>query len=140
MFGQVSYDVEVDVSASNAWKLYGTLQLAVVMEEGPSPLLENFELIEGDGGVGTVIKLIFAPGKGITLTSSLSWISFSSFITLNDRFLVEFELRPKLTFFKSIQLDFGKHYLGCLFFLFFTESNLFLEFRLFVFLFFNDLL
>ena len=65
MFGQVSYDVEVDVSASNAWKLYGTLLLAMVMEEGPSPPLEKFELIEGDGGVGTVIKLIFAPGKGI---------------------------------------------------------------------------
>ena len=140
MFGQVSYDVEVDVSASNAWKLYGTLQLAMVMEEGPSPLLENFELIEGDGGVGTVIKLIFAPGKGITLTCSLSWISFSSFITLNDRFLVEFELRPKLTFFKSIRLDFEKHYLGCLFFWLFPESNLFSEFRLFIFFFFHNLL
>ena len=138
MFGQVSYDVEVDVSASNAWKLYGTLQLAMVMEEGPSPLLEKFELIEGDGGVGTVIKLIFAPGKGIiTLTSSLSWISFSSFITLNDRFLVEFELMPKLTFFKSIRLDFEKHYLGCLFFWFFPENNLFSEFRLFVFFLFS---
>lgn len=64
MFGQVSYDVEVDVPAGDAWELYSTLQLAKVVQEGLSPMLEKVELVEGDGGVGTVLELTFAPPPG----------------------------------------------------------------------------
>ncbi|CBI26495.3 hypothetical protein VitviT2T_024096 [Vitis vinifera] len=64
MFGQVSYDVEVDVPAGDAWELYSTLQLAKVVQEGLSPMLEKVELVEGDGGVGTVVELTLAPPPG----------------------------------------------------------------------------
>lgn len=64
MFGQVSYDVEVDVPAGDAWELYSTLQLAKVVQEGLSPMLEKVELVEGDGGVGTVLELTLAPPPG----------------------------------------------------------------------------
>lgn len=63
MFGQVSHDMEVDVAASSAWKLYGTIQLAKIVEEGLPHMVEKIEIIEGDGGVGTVLQLTFR-GQG----------------------------------------------------------------------------
>ncbi|KAK4572236.1 hypothetical protein RGQ29_030604 [Quercus rubra] len=66
MVGQVSHEVEVNVSASEAWELYGTLQFSKLVEEVLSNFIEKIEVIEGDGGVGTIIKLIFAPGTGFT--------------------------------------------------------------------------
>lgn len=64
MFGQLSYDVEVDVPAADAWELYSTLQLAKVVQEGLSSMLRNVEVVEGDGGVGTVLQLTLAPSPG----------------------------------------------------------------------------
>ncbi|XP_059435320.1 norbelladine synthase-like [Corylus avellana] len=59
MVGQVSNEVEVNVAASEAWEIYGTLRLAKVVEEALSGLNQKVEVIEGDGGVGTVLKLTF---------------------------------------------------------------------------------
>uniref|UniRef100_A0A3Q7I219 Bet v I/Major latex protein domain-containing protein n=1 Tax=Solanum lycopersicum TaxID=4081 RepID=A0A3Q7I219_SOLLC len=47
---------------SEAWKVYGTLQLAnIVVKELPH-VLHKVDVIEGDGGTGTVLKLTFPPG------------------------------------------------------------------------------
>lgn len=59
MVGQVSH--EVNVSASEAWELYRTLQFSKLVEELLSNFIEKIELIEGDGVVGTIIKLTYAP-------------------------------------------------------------------------------
>ena len=50
------------MSASEAWELYGTLQFSKLVEEVLSNFIEKIEVIEGDGGVGSIIKLTFAPG------------------------------------------------------------------------------
>ena len=63
MFGELSYEVEIDVPASDTWELYSTLQLAKVVHEGLD-MLEKIELVEGDGGVGTVLQLTLAPPPG----------------------------------------------------------------------------
>ncbi|KAM3303016.1 hypothetical protein P3S67_014046 [Capsicum chacoense] len=63
---------------SEAWKVYGTLQLAnIVVKElphgcrgtttglnrsTPAHILLKVDVIEGDGGIGTVLKLTFPPG------------------------------------------------------------------------------
>jgi hypothetical protein len=62
MVGQVSNEVEVNVAASEAWEIYGTLRLAKVVEEAHSGLYEKVEVIEGDGGIGTVLKVTFSTG------------------------------------------------------------------------------
>jgi hypothetical protein len=67
MVGQVSHEVEVNVPASEAWELYGTLRLSKLVEEVLSNFIEKIEVIEGDGGAGTIIQLTFAPG--ITIDS-----------------------------------------------------------------------
>lgn len=71
MVDQVSHELEVDVPAKQVWEIYGTLRLAQVVQQQLSNLLENFEVIEGDGGVGTVLKLTFVPGtcNNINITS-----------------------------------------------------------------------
>lgn len=62
MVGHLSHEVEVKVPASEAWELYSTLRLAKLVGEELSTLFDKIETIEGDGGVGTIIKLTFPPG------------------------------------------------------------------------------
>ncbi|KAF8412576.1 hypothetical protein HHK36_000545 [Tetracentron sinense] len=60
---QVSHEKEVGVPASVAWDLYGTLKLAKLVHEMLPNVIDKLEILEGDGGVGTVLKLSFPPGK-----------------------------------------------------------------------------
>ncbi|KAL5834652.1 hypothetical protein ACOSQ4_014149 [Xanthoceras sorbifolium] len=60
--GQLSHELEVNVAASQAWELFGTLKLAKLVEEELKSSIQKIELLEGDGGVGTVLNLVFVPG------------------------------------------------------------------------------
>ncbi|PON77556.1 Major latex protein domain containing protein [Parasponia andersonii] len=60
--GQLSHELEVKVPASQVWELYGTLRLAKLVEEQLSSTIQKIDLVEGDGGVGTILHLIFVPG------------------------------------------------------------------------------
>jgi len=62
MQGQLEHELELHVPASEAWDLFGTLRLGQFVVQEIPQLFQNVELIEGDGGVGTVLKLTFAPG------------------------------------------------------------------------------
>nr|GLL42803.1 S-norcoclaurine synthase 1-like [Ipomoea trifida] len=59
VFGAVSDEIEVKAPAAEAWKVYSTLQLAKLIVEMCPDLLEKFEVVEGDGGAGTILKLSF---------------------------------------------------------------------------------
>ncbi|KAK9079197.1 hypothetical protein SSX86_000867 [Deinandra increscens subsp. villosa] len=61
MFGTLSEEVEVKVSASKAWALYGSLELGKLVA---GKVFEAIDLIEGDGGPGTILKLTLKPGLG----------------------------------------------------------------------------
>ncbi|PWA86035.1 S-norcoclaurine synthase 2 [Artemisia annua] len=63
MFGSLSDEVEVKVAAEKAWQMYGTLELADIAAKN---ILESLEVIEGDGGVGTIVTVTFKPGSGIS--------------------------------------------------------------------------
>ncbi|KAF5450658.1 hypothetical protein F2P56_030989 [Juglans regia] len=59
MVGKLSHEIEVNVPASEAWELYGTLRLPkLIVEEAFPGIIENIEVIEGDGEAGTIIKII----------------------------------------------------------------------------------
>ncbi|XP_030935944.1 S-norcoclaurine synthase 1-like [Quercus lobata] len=60
MFGQLSHELGVNVPASEAWELYSALRLAKLVEEEPASGIEKIDVIEGDGGAGTILKLTFA--------------------------------------------------------------------------------
>ncbi|KAF5819681.1 putative (S)-norcoclaurine synthase [Helianthus annuus] len=63
MFGTLSEEAEVKVSASKAWALYGTLELGKLVA---GKILEAVDVVEGDGGPGTILKLTLNPGSGFT--------------------------------------------------------------------------
>ncbi|KAF7132676.1 hypothetical protein RHSIM_Rhsim09G0213600 [Rhododendron simsii] len=62
MFGTISQEIEVNVPASQAWELYGTLQLAKLAAEQPNSVIDRVEVVQGDGKVGTVLNIVFLPG------------------------------------------------------------------------------
>ncbi|KAK7263997.1 hypothetical protein RJT34_31598 [Clitoria ternatea] len=62
MFGQLEHELDLNVPASEAWDLFGTLQIGKLVEQELPQLFQKVELTEGDGGVGTVLKLTFSPG------------------------------------------------------------------------------
>ncbi|KAF5819679.1 putative (S)-norcoclaurine synthase [Helianthus annuus] len=63
MFGTLSEEAEVKVPASKAWALFGTLELAKLVD---GKIFEAVDVIEGDGGAGTILKLTFKPGLGFS--------------------------------------------------------------------------
>ncbi|GFQ02201.1 s-norcoclaurine synthase [Phtheirospermum japonicum] len=62
MSGRLSEEIEVKVPASEAWKLFGTLKLADIVLEALSNVFSKIDIVEGDGGAGTILHLFFTPG------------------------------------------------------------------------------
>lgn len=59
MFGTLSEEVEAKVPARKAWAIYGTLELGKLVV---GKVLDAVDVVEGDGGVGTILKLTLKPG------------------------------------------------------------------------------
>lgn len=58
---QLSHELEINVLANQAWELFSTLRLAKLIEEEFKDLFQKIEILEGDGGPGTLVKLYFCP-------------------------------------------------------------------------------
>ncbi|GKB62517.1 S-norcoclaurine synthase 2-like protein [Tanacetum coccineum] len=63
MFGTLSEETQVKVPTSQAWAVYGTLELGKVVT---GKIAEAVDVIEGDGGTGTIVKATLKPGLGFT--------------------------------------------------------------------------
>ncbi|KAM4069475.1 hypothetical protein ACB094_12G093100 [Castanea mollissima] len=62
MLGQLSHKLEVNMPASEAWEIYATLGISkLLVEDGTA--FEKIEVLEGDGGNGTILKKTFMPGS-----------------------------------------------------------------------------
>ncbi|KAL0382541.1 UNVERIFIED_CONTAM: hypothetical protein Scaly_0541400 [Sesamum calycinum] len=64
MEGRLSEEIEVKVPASEAWKVYGSLQLSKIVVEGLPSIFSKVEVVDGDGSTGTIVHLFFAPEEG----------------------------------------------------------------------------
>ncbi|XP_022944468.1 S-norcoclaurine synthase 2-like [Cucurbita moschata] len=64
MLGKLSHESVIQAPATVAWQLYGGFELARLVENRFSNLIQKIEVVEGDGGEGTVLNLIFPPGVG----------------------------------------------------------------------------
>ncbi|XP_076911479.1 norbelladine synthase-like [Bidens hawaiensis] len=56
MFSKVSKEMEVKTTISKAWDVYSTLKLAMIIRSELGHLF-GIDILEGDGGVDTVIKV-----------------------------------------------------------------------------------
>ena len=61
MKGSKVHEHETDVPASELWAIYGSLLATKLLPELLPHVLAKVELVSGDGGVGTILKLIFPP-------------------------------------------------------------------------------
>lgn len=63
MFGTASDQRQVNVPASEAWKVYGTLELARLAQETLPQWFQKIVVVEGDGGAGTILDIFFSSGN-----------------------------------------------------------------------------
>ncbi|XP_031261999.1 S-norcoclaurine synthase 2-like [Pistacia vera] len=62
MHGQLSQDTVVAAAASAVWDVYRGLELGRLVNQLLPDVLGKVEVIEGDGSVGTILKVTFPPG------------------------------------------------------------------------------
>ncbi|KAL0340881.1 UNVERIFIED_CONTAM: hypothetical protein Sradi_4604900 [Sesamum radiatum] len=62
MEGCVSRELEVNVSASETWKAYGSLLLAQIAVDAFPETYSGFTVLEGNGHAGTIVQVFLAPG------------------------------------------------------------------------------
>ncbi|KAF5200242.1 S-norcoclaurine synthase [Thalictrum thalictroides] len=62
MAGQIEHELEVNVHADVLWEIYGGLEFGRLAIRLLPKFFSSLEVIEGDGGVGTVLKLVFPEG------------------------------------------------------------------------------
>ena len=63
MHGHVSHDTLVEVPAAVIWDVYRSLELARLLNELLQDVFGRIEVVQGDGGVRTILKITFAPGN-----------------------------------------------------------------------------
>ncbi|KAE8717717.1 MLPputative-like protein [Hibiscus syriacus] len=64
MHGQISADTLVGVPATILWDVYRASELGRLFGKIAPDVLGRVEILEGDGGVGTIAKLTFPPAPG----------------------------------------------------------------------------
>ncbi|XP_076960830.1 norbelladine synthase-like [Bidens hawaiensis] len=75
MFGTLSEEAEVNVPASKAWALYGTIALAKLVS---GKILQAVDVVEGDGGPGTVVNITCKPGAEVKVPASKAWVLYGT--------------------------------------------------------------
>ncbi|KAI5010169.1 hypothetical protein ZWY2020_012306 [Hordeum vulgare] len=59
--GSLWHEFETDLPAADVWEVYGSLALGQLVPQLLPHVLSKVELVEGDGGVGTVLLVTFPP-------------------------------------------------------------------------------
>ncbi|KAK6289324.1 hypothetical protein POUND7_000865 [Theobroma cacao] len=62
MHGYISEDTLVEVPAAVIWEVYRGLQLGKLVNELLRDVIGEVEVVQGDGSVGTIVKVTFPPG------------------------------------------------------------------------------
>uniref|UniRef100_A0A1D1ZCK0 S-norcoclaurine synthase n=1 Tax=Anthurium amnicola TaxID=1678845 RepID=A0A1D1ZCK0_9ARAE len=60
MKGTVSHEQAVPAAAAEVWAIYGSLRLIRLAVELVPSVFEKIEVVEGDGGEGTVLRVTFS--------------------------------------------------------------------------------
>ncbi|KAL0282182.1 UNVERIFIED_CONTAM: hypothetical protein Sangu_2966200 [Sesamum angustifolium] len=62
MEGSISMKLEVNASANDIWKAYGSLELPKIIMDTFPDKYSGLKVLKGDGHSGTVVEVYFAPG------------------------------------------------------------------------------
>uniref|UniRef100_A0A0D3FZL2 Bet v I/Major latex protein domain-containing protein n=1 Tax=Oryza barthii TaxID=65489 RepID=A0A0D3FZL2_9ORYZ len=61
MKGSVCHELETGLPAAEVWEVYGGFLVAQLLPQLVPEVFSKVELVEGDGGVGSVLHVVFAP-------------------------------------------------------------------------------
>ncbi|KAJ4759100.1 Major pollen allergen Bet v 1-B [Rhynchospora pubera] len=64
MKGSLCHEYETGIPAEEVWQVYGTLRVGQLVQQLLPHLFHKVEVVEGDGGVGTILCITFPSGKG----------------------------------------------------------------------------
>ncbi|KAJ3707036.1 hypothetical protein LUZ61_010741 [Rhynchospora tenuis] len=64
MKGSLCHEYETGIPAEEVWQVYGTLRLGQLVQQLLPHLFHKVEVVEGDGGVGTILCVTFPSGTG----------------------------------------------------------------------------
>uniref|UniRef100_A0A453D962 Uncharacterized protein n=1 Tax=Aegilops tauschii subsp. strangulata TaxID=200361 RepID=A0A453D962_AEGTS len=82
--GSLWHEYETDLRAADVWEVYGSLALGQLAPQLLPHVLSKVELVEGDGGVGTVLLVTFPPAGPNLKSSASGWYrcnrSFNQFL------------------------------------------------------------
>lgn len=62
--GQISSEITVEVAATALWNIYRDKQVSMLTNELLHDVIGSIEIVEGDGGVGTLVKVTLPAGTG----------------------------------------------------------------------------
>lgn len=62
MKGSLSHELETGLPAAEVGEVYGGVLVGQLVPQLLPHMLSKVELVEGDGGIGTVLLLTFPPG------------------------------------------------------------------------------
>jgi hypothetical protein len=62
MKGSLSHEFETGLPAADMWEVYGGLLVGDLIPQLLPQVFSKVELVEGDGGVGTVLLVTYPPG------------------------------------------------------------------------------
>ncbi|XP_008800114.2 norbelladine synthase-like [Phoenix dactylifera] len=89
MKGSLFHELEVGLPAGELWEVYGTLRLAELVVELLPNVVQKFDIVEGDGGVGTVLRLAFPPGMPGSQFSKEKFIKIDNEKRVKEALVVE---------------------------------------------------
>ena len=61
--GKLSHELEVNAPAGDVWAVFDGLKVAKLIEENLTQVIQKVDVLQGDGGVGTIVCLKFVPGN-----------------------------------------------------------------------------
>ncbi|KAI3931053.1 hypothetical protein MKW92_009168 [Papaver armeniacum] len=60
---ELNNEIDVPLSASSIWQVYACKELPKLIVKLLHEVFDRIDYISGDGGVGTVIRIVFPPGE-----------------------------------------------------------------------------
>jgi len=87
MEGSLCHEFPTDLPDIDVWEVYGSLTLAQLVPQLLPHVLSKVELVEGDGGVGTILLVTFPPSG----TSGLASYKEKFTVVDNEKYIKEAE-------------------------------------------------
>ncbi|KAJ1272553.1 hypothetical protein BS78_06G211100 [Paspalum vaginatum] len=90
MKGSLCHEYETGLPAADVWKVYGGLLAGQLVPQLLPELFSKVEVVEGDGGVGTVLLVSFPPGtSGSSETSKEKFTKIDNENYIKESLIIE---------------------------------------------------